>query len=140
MNFEELISKLNIQNIYWVDDEHASIEELDVDTLCNSFKSIAETADDELLRLLKKKIETHIGDSNTCRRWFKNGKWTPPENGPSSFDHYIEHCEKPKEFLIRFINFLEGDIPNQKLVSGVSTLISSNQMLLTRSFNEWSNI
>ncbi len=133
MGIQEVLQKLNVKSVYWIDDEHASLENLDVNHLAESFTTWAEVADKSMLGALKKHLVKEVG--TTCRKWFKNGNWI----GDAKFHSYVENCENPKSFLIDLINFSEGSMPNDELINKIEDLMAQAEEFEKYTFQRWSD-
>ena len=135
MDISEVLRSLKVKSVYWVDDEHAKIEDLDVDHLLSSIHAMAESKDEQTIRGLKRHVENVLGEDRktTCRRWFKNGEWARAD----SFDQYVYDCEDPQAFLVGLFNFFEGDIENDALIDNVERLMTQAEVFERYSFNRW---
>lgn len=135
MDISEVLKSLRVKAVYWVDDEHAKIEDLDVDHLLNSVHAMAESKDEQTIRGLKRHVEEVLGEGarQTCRRWFNNGVWVRTD----SFDQYVNECDDPKAFLIGLFNYFEGEVENEALIDNVEGLMSQAEVFERYSFNKW---
>lgn len=128
MDIEKFVQEANVSSIYWVDDEHVSQENIDIDTLASAVLASVQADDgainDELKRDL---IKLHPELKRQIRRFFNN-------------DGAIEDLfsdDDAKEILEIAIQRFEG-IPKEQLITVIDDYLSSCSTEYSRmSFTDW---
>lgn len=122
----EKASKVNA--IYWVDDEHASEQEIDLDVLATALTSLVETNDDDINKKLKGALEEMHPDLKIqIRSFFKD---------TSKIENLVSNLDEPRPFLEYAVGHYEG-IPKEQLINTVDSYLSGSPNYLKISFTEW---
>ena len=132
MDVVEFSKASKVNSIYWVDDEHACEEEIDISVLASALASSVEADEGSTKSDLKKALEQeHPQKKSHIRKFFNN-----PEV-PETLEDLLNEVDDPRSLLEYSIGHYEG-IPKDELVKNIDSYLSGSTSYSKVSFSEWS--
>lgn len=131
MDVVEFAKASNVNSIYWVDDEHANEEEIDISILAGELASSIEADESNTKSDLKKALEKELPDKKSLiRKFFKN-----PENS-ETLNELLNEVDDPRSLLEFSIGHYEG-IPKDELIKNIDSYLSDSSSYSKVSFTDW---